>query len=48
LKSIYSLFNNIFNFITSLRANGSLGGFTSVGEIKLKKKLLELEKTWVI
>jgi len=31
-----------------IRTNGSLGGFTSVGGIKLKKKLLEFEKTWVI
>ena len=31
-----------------IRTDGSLGGFTSVGGIKLKKKLLELEKTWVI
>ena len=31
-----------------IRTDGSLGGFTSVGGIKLKKKLLELEKNWVI
>lgn len=31
-----------------IRTDGSLGGFTSVGGIKLKKKLLEFEKTWVI
>ena len=31
-----------------IRTDGSLGGFTSVGGIKLNKKLLELEKTWVI
>ena len=28
-----------------IRTNGGLGGFTSVGGIKLKKKLLEFEKT---
>ena len=28
-----------------IKANGNLGGFTSVGRIKLKKKLLEFEKT---
>ena len=28
-----------------IRTDGSLGGFTSVGGIKLKKKLLEFEKT---
>ena len=27
-----------------IRTNGSIGGFTSVGGIKLKKKLLEFEK----
>jgi len=27
-----------------IRTDGSLGGFTSVGEIKLKKKLLKFEK----
>ena len=27
-----------------IRTNGSLGGFTSIGGIKLKKKLLEFEK----
>jgi len=31
-----------------IRSDGSLGGFTSVGGVKLKKKLLEFEKTWVI
>ena len=31
-----------------IRTDGSLGGYTSVGGIKLKKKLLEFEKTWVI
>ena len=31
-----------------IRTDDSLGGFTSVGGIKLKKKLLEFEKTWVI
>ena len=31
-----------------IRTDGSLGGFTSVGGIKLKKKLLEFEKAWVI
>ena len=31
-----------------IRTDGSLGGFTSFGGIKLKKKLLEFEKTWVI
>ena len=31
-----------------IRTDGGLGGFTSVGGIKLKKKLLEFEKTWVI
>ena len=31
-----------------IRTDGSLGGFTSAGGIKLKKKLLEFEKTWVI
>ena len=31
-----------------IKADGSLGGFTSVGGIKLKKKLLEFEKTWFI
>ena len=31
-----------------IRTDGSLGGFTSVGGIKLKKKLLELEKTWIV
>ena len=29
-----------------IRSDGSLGGFTSVGGINLKKKLLEFEKTW--
>ena len=31
-----------------IRTDGSLGGFTSVGGVKLKKKLLELEKTWIV
>ena len=31
-----------------IKTDGSLGGFTSVGGIKLKKKLLEFEKTWFI
>ena len=31
-----------------IKADDSLGGFTSVGGIKLKKKLLEFEKTWFI
>ena len=31
-----------------IRADGSLGGFSSIGGVKLKKKLLEFEKTWVI
>ena len=29
-----------------IRTNGNLGGFTSVGGVKLKKKILELEKTF--
>ena len=29
-----------------IRSDGSLGGFTAVGGIKLKKKLLEFEKVW--
>ena len=29
-----------------IRTNGSLGGFTSPGGIKLKKKLLDFEKSW--
>ena len=29
-----------------IRTNGSLGGFTSSGGIKLKKKLLDFEKSW--
>ena len=29
-----------------IRTDGSLGGFTSIGGIKLKKKLLDFEKTW--
>ena len=28
-----------------IRADGSLGGFSSIGGVKLKKKLLEFEKT---
>ena len=31
-----------------IRPDGRLGGFTSVGVIKVKKKLLELEKTWIV
>jgi len=31
-----------------IRADGSLGGFSSIGGAKLKKKLLEFEKTWVV
>jgi methylated-DNA-[protein]-cysteine S-methyltransferase len=31
-----------------IKTNGSLGGFTSVGGIKLKKKLLEFEKNFLI
>ena len=31
-----------------IRTDGSLGGFSSIGGIKLKKKLLEFEKTWFI
>ena len=29
-----------------IRTDGSLGGFTSLGGIKLKKKLLDFEKSW--
>ena len=29
-----------------IRTDGSLGGFTSIGGIKLKKRLLAFEKTW--
>ena len=29
-----------------IRSDGNLGGFTSIGGVKLKKKLLEFEKTW--
>ena len=29
-----------------IRTDGSLGGFTSIGGIKLKKRLLDFEKTW--
>ena len=29
-----------------IKTNGNLGGFTSVGGVKLKKKILELEKTF--
>ena len=29
-----------------IKSDGSLGGFTSVGGIKLKKKMLEFEKIW--
>jgi len=31
-----------------IKSDGSLGGFTSAGGIKLKKKLLEFEKTLVV
>ena len=31
-----------------IKSDGSLGGFTSIGGIKLKKKLLEFEKTKAI
>ena len=31
-----------------IRADGSLGGFSSIGGVKLKKKLLEFEKNWII
>jgi len=30
-----------------IRTNGKLGGFTSIGGVKLKKKLLDFEKKWV-
>ena len=29
-----------------IRTDGSLGGFTSLGGVKLKKKLLDFEKSW--
>ena len=29
-----------------VRSDGNLGGFTSVGGIKLKKKILQFERTW--
>ena len=29
-----------------IRTDGSLGGFTSLGGIKLKKKLLDFERSW--
>ena len=29
-----------------IRSDGNLGGFTSIGGVKLKKKILEFEKTW--
>ena len=29
-----------------IRSDGSLGGFSSIGGVSLKKKLLELEQTW--
>ena len=29
-----------------IRSDGTLGGFSSVGGIKLKKKLLEFEQSW--
>ena len=31
-----------------IRSDGSLGGFTSIGGIKLKKKLLEFEKNFLV
>ena len=31
-----------------IRTDGSLGGFSAKGGIKLKKKLLDFEKTWTI
>ena len=31
-----------------IRTDGTLGGFSSIGGIKLKKRLLEFEKTWII
>ena len=29
-----------------IRTDGNIGGFTSIGGIKLKKRLLDFEKTW--
>ena len=29
-----------------IRSDGNLGGFTSIGGVKLKKNILEFEKTW--
>jgi len=29
-----------------IRSDGSLGGFTSIGGVKLKKRILEFEKVW--
>ena len=29
-----------------IRSDGNLGGFTSIGGIKLKKKILQFERTW--
>ena len=29
-----------------IRSDGNLGGFTSIGGIKLKKKILQFESTW--
>ena len=29
-----------------IRSDGNLGGFTSIGGVKLKKKLLEFEQSW--
>ena len=29
-----------------IRTDGSLGGFTSIGGIKLKKKFIDFEKSW--
>ena len=29
-----------------IRSDGSLGGFTSIGGVSLKKKLLEFEQSW--
>ena len=31
-----------------IKTNGSLGGFTSIGGIKLKKKLLKFEKNYLM
>jgi len=29
-----------------IRSDGNLGGFTSIGGVKLKKKILEFERRW--